>query len=152
MQETELNIIHKFGLYLCFGSGLAWLWCCVILSWAVSPFQAAGCCTDILRTCLALLNTSAFISTMVFAEVARSEFHGADPTKWRPEDGGWEYHIVSTVSEWLMALSLDLAILSLTPDFNKLQFEEPKIIVNVEQRGFLNVGNDEDFQSDSMIV
>jgi len=152
-QETEVYIIHKLGLYLCFGCGLVWLWCSVLLSWSLSPFQLEGsCCTELLRTVLALLNTSTFISTMLFAEVARSQFHGDDPAKWGPEDGGWDYHIVSTVSEWVMALSLDLAILTLTPDFSKLQFEEPKIIVNVERRGFLNAEDDDEFQNNSLIV
>ena len=58
----------------------------------------------------------------------------------------------STVSQWVMVLSLDLAILSLAPDFTKLEFEEPKIIVNMEQTGFLNVGADDEFQSNSMVV
>ena len=58
----------------------------------------------------------------------------------------------STVSEWLMVLSLDLAILTLVPDFTKLEFEEPKIIVNVEQIGFLNTGADDEFQSNSMVA
>ena len=51
-----------------------------------------------------------------------------------------------------MVLSLDLAILTLVPDFTKLEFEEPKIIVNVEQIGFLNTGADDEFQSNSMVA
>ena len=50
-----------------------------------------------------------------------------------------------------MALSLDLAIFTLTPDFRKLELQEPKIIVHVEQIGFLNVGEDEEFQN-SLVV
>ena len=35
---------------------------------------------------------------------------------------------------------------------NQLEFEEPKIIVNVEQIGFLNTGADDEFQSNSMVA
>ena len=59
----------------------------------------------------------------------------------------------STVSEWLMVLSLDLAVLTLAPDFTKLELEEPKIIiVNLEQIGFLSAGVEDEFQSNSMVV
>ena len=75
---------------------------------------------------------------------ALARFHGDDPTKWGPGDGGWSFHIVSTVSEWLMALSLDLAILSLVPEFRQLEFEDPRIIVNIERRGFIDSVDMED--------
>ena len=58
----------------------------------------------------------------------------------------------STVSEWLMVLSFDLAVLTLAPDFTKLEFEEPKIVVNLEQIGFLSAGVEDEFQSNSMVV
>ena len=51
-----------------------------------------------------------------------------------------------------MVLSMDLAVLTLAPDFTKLEFEEPKIIVNLEQIGFLNVGAEDEFQNNSMVV
>ena len=51
-----------------------------------------------------------------------------------------------------MVLSLGLAIMTLASDFTKLEFEEPKIIVNLEQIGFLSVGAEDEFQSNSMVV
>ena len=87
--------MHKFGLYLCFLSGLVWLWCLVTLTWVLSPFQPGRYwCIPLVRTVLASFATSTFISSTVFGLLASSEFHGEDPTKWRPEDGGWEFHIV----------------------------------------------------------
>ena len=46
-----------------------------------------------------------------------------------------------------MVLSLDLAVLTLAPDFTKLELEEPKIVVNLEQIGFLSAGVEDEFQS-----
>ena len=51
-----------------------------------------------------------------------------------------------------MVLSLDLAVLTLAPDFTKLELEEPKIVVNLEQIGFLSAGVEDEFQSNSMVV
>ena len=56
--------------------------------------------------------------------------------------------IFSTVSEWVMALSLDLSILTLVPEFKLLTFAEPKIIVNIERRGFMNIDTDQQRQED----
>ena len=47
-----------------------------------------------------------------------------------------------------MAFSLDLSILSLVPEFKQLQFEDPRIIVNIERRGFLEIdAEDDSYQS-----
>ena len=71
------------------------LWCLVTLTWVLSPFQPGRYwCIPLVRTVLASFATSTFISSTVFGLLASSEFHGEDPTKWRPEDGGWEFHIV----------------------------------------------------------
>lgn len=49
---------------------------------------------------------------------------GSDVLKWQPEDGGFEMHLVSTVSEWICAtatmsyvalLHEEFKYLSLTP-------------------------------------
>ena len=95
MQETEVELVHNFGLYLCLLSGLVWLWSLVILTWVLSPFQPGRyCCIPLVRTILAASATSTFISTEVFGQLARAEFHGEDPTQWSPGDGGWQWHIV----------------------------------------------------------
>ena len=95
LQETEVELVHKIGLYLCFLSGLVWVWCLVSLTWVLSPLQPGRyCCVPLLRTTLAASTTSTFVSSTVFGEVARSQFHGEDPRRWGPEDGGWQCHIV----------------------------------------------------------
>ena len=47
------------------------------------------------------------------------------------------------MSEWVVALSLDLSILTLVPEFKLLKFAEPKIIVNIERRGFMNIDTEQ---------
>jgi len=145
-QETEVYWVHKIGLYLCFGCGVLWLWALAYTSSGLYPIQSSRLML-VSRCILLVINTSTFLSVLIFGEVARSKFHGDDPTKWKPSDGGWNFHIVSTVSEWIMAISLDFAILSLVPEFKQLEFEDPKIIVHIERRGFMEVNADDDYAS-----
>jgi hypothetical protein len=52
---------------------------------------------------------------------------GKDPRKWYPEDGGWEMHVASTVSEWIVATSFCVFILSFVREFQKINLEEPQV-------------------------
>jgi len=52
---------------------------------------------------------------------------GKDPRKWYPEDGGWEMHVVSTVSEWIVATSFCVYILSFVQEFRVINIEEPQV-------------------------
>ena len=52
---------------------------------------------------------------------------GDDPRKWYPKDGGWEMHVVSTVSEWIVATSFCVYILSFVQEFRTISIEEPQV-------------------------
>ena len=56
-----------------------------------------------------------------------------DSTKWLPTDGGWSWHCASTVSEWLMAATIDLVILSLVPEFRRIGLESPRIRLIIDR-------------------
>jgi len=147
-QETEVWSVHILGLYLCFGLGLIWIWCCVLTSYYLYPMTTTKSML-MLRMILAIVNSTAFVLMSVAAEVARYYYHGQDPTKWDPDDGGWSWHVVSTVSEWIMALTLDLTILSLVLEFKKIGLDEPRIIVHVDTvNSFLDIENS-DFPDNS---
>merc|ERR1712179_880900 len=80
-------------------------------------------------------------------------YHGDDPTKWDPDDGGWSWHVLSTVSEWVMALALDLTFLSLVMEFKKIGLDEPRIIVHVDTvNNFLDIGNPDYSDSSSSML
>lgn len=51
-------------------------------------------------------------------------------------DGGWRYHVASSVSEWIVATIFSFYILSFTDEFKFIQFEHPEIsfvIFDIEQ-------------------
>jgi len=142
-QETEVWTVHIIGLYLCFGLGMLWMWCCVVTSFHLHPLTTSKFML-VVRSFLALVNSCAFLLMMIAAEVAKYYYHGSDPTKWDPDDGGWSWHVVSTVSEWIMALALDLCILSLVMEFRKIGLEGPRIVVNLDtMNSFLEINNSE---------
>jgi len=57
----------------------------------------------------------------------RFSLAGKDPRKWYPEDGGWEMHVASTVSEWIVATSFCVYILSFVQEFRVINIEEPQV-------------------------
>lgn len=52
---------------------------------------------------------------------------GSDPRKWNPADGGWIMHVVSTVSEWVVAICFCLYILSFAQEFREITFTHPQV-------------------------
>jgi hypothetical protein len=42
-------------------------------------------------------------------------------------DGGFRYHVASTLSEWIVATIFSFYILSFTDEFKYIQFEHPEI-------------------------
>jgi hypothetical protein len=51
----------------------------------------------------------------------------SDTNKWRPDDGGWELHLASTISEWVLCITYCVLVLSFVPEFYNLELEAPVI-------------------------
>jgi hypothetical protein len=58
---------------------------------------------------------------------------GSNTQKWQPEDGGWELHLTSTISEWILCITYSVLILTFVPEFYNLEFEAP--IVKFKKEG-----------------
>ena len=68
-----MSVVHKMGLYLCFGSGVLWLWCLVYITLALHPVQSSR----LLLSCRVLacaLNSATFAVMLICGEVARARF------------------------------------------------------------------------------
>ncbi len=57
---------------------------------------------------------------------------GVDRLKWDSEDGGWGLHVTSAVSEWLIALSFNIFILTFVEEFKKFKIDSNKLIQSEE--------------------
>lgn len=131
-QETEVSQIHWIGFYLCFVLSLVWTWATVLASYSLHPISTSKVLL-FSRLFLACCYSLTMAVMLVAGAVAKSKFDGKDPTKWSPEDGGWNWHCASTGSEWLMALSMDLIILSLVPEFRRIGLEAPRIRLIIDR-------------------
>jgi len=143
-QETEVSLIHWLGFYLCFFLGLAWTWGSVLASYSLYPLATAKWLL-VTRLILACIYSVTLTVMLVAGAVAREQFHGKDNTKWMPGDGGWYWHCASTGSEWLMAFSLDLTILSLVPEFRRIGLDSPRIRIIIDRtNSVLDITEDDD--------
>ncbi|XP_017773455.1 PREDICTED: DNA damage-regulated autophagy modulator protein 2 [Nicrophorus vespilloides] len=123
-QETNLLIVHLIGAVMAFGLGSAYQ----ITMWRVTVLtDPESRCLRNFRFVLSMLSTIACIVSFSFAVPAAIQFTGKDLTKWKREDGGYTYHLLSTSFEWVCATSTMFFILTFAPDFKKISLEPPKI-------------------------
>lgn len=79
-----------------------------------------------MRIVLALVDTASLVTTVItgFLAILILEQHGEDTgtdiSEWSLESPGWVLHITSTASEWIMAISFDIFILTMWVDFSDL--------------------------------
>lgn len=146
-QETNIIVVHLIGALLCFGPGTVYIWLQVGLSYLVSPiinkiYMAHG------RLFLAIVCTTAFLTSCIAGPISMSQFHGEDKTKWYPDDGGFELHVVSTVAEWVLAIAFDVFILTYAGEFRRITMASPQVYLGIEEMRitvpYEDTGNDED--------
>ncbi|KAI4498707.1 hypothetical protein M0802_006174 [Mischocyttarus mexicanus] len=125
-QETSVLIVHMIGAILCFGGGTAYFWTQAVCSLYLHPL---GCSLRMahLRTALSTFCTICFFVIFITGFLAKLAYKGTNPQKWYKDDGGWELHIASTVTEWICAIAFSLYILTFTDEFRDIRMSHPKI-------------------------
>ncbi len=131
-QETNVFPVHFIGAILAFGVGALYLWTQIHSSLVLLSITH-GSKTLWIRILLSVVCSVGFITAIVAESIARSEFHGHDKSKWLPTDGGWTPHVVSTVSEWIVALAFDVFILTFVNEFKQIALSMPNIVVRVNR-------------------
>ncbi|KYN40136.1 DNA damage-regulated autophagy modulator protein 2 [Trachymyrmex septentrionalis] len=141
-QETSVIVVHLIGAFLCFGGGTAYFWTQAVCSFCLYP---SGCSLRIaqFRTALSTFCTVCFIVIVITGVLAHSAYKGTNPRKWHKEDGGWELHVVSTITEWLCAIAFCTYILTFTEEFRDIRIIPPKVICNMHRlsrgAGYVNL-------------
>ncbi|PSN45364.1 hypothetical protein C0J52_06521 [Blattella germanica] len=123
-QETNVIIVHLTGAFLCFGLGTVYIWLQAICSYYLHPLVNTIFMAH-LRVALAMLCTVFFILLSITGVISHLQFN----------DGGWEMHVVSTVSEWIVATSFCVFILTFVREFRTIAIEEPQFLLTVERMG-----------------
>lgn len=125
-QETNVRIMHYVGAFLCFGCGTVYFWIQAFISYSLQPFIGTLIKSHI-RMGLAALCTIFFIVIAVTGIISHILYEGQDPRKWYPSDGGWYYHVASSVSEWIMSMIFSFYILSFTDEFRLIGLDHPPV-------------------------
>lgn len=125
-QETNVRIVHFTGAFFAFGVGTLYFWMQAFISYLVHPF-AGSLLKAHIRLGMAIICTVLFFVIAVTGIISHILFQGKDPRKWRPSDGGWKYHVVSSISEWVVATVFSFSILTFTDEFRDIHFDHPPI-------------------------
>lgn len=135
-QETNVRIVHFTGAFICFGLGTVYFWVQAYLSYSIQPYAGSTQLAHI-RLGLAALCMVCFIIVAVTGIISHILYNGQDPRKWYPSDGGWKYHVASSIAEWIIATIFCFYILTFTDEFKLLTFDHPPIsIAGYERAGY----------------
>ncbi|KAI1295460.1 DNA damage-regulated autophagy modulator protein 2 [Halotydeus destructor] len=130
-QETNVFRVHMIGAMTCFTFGLLFAWLQTIMS-----FQMIGVVNTVhvarIRMFLSTIMTFSYATSMICGPRAFKEFHGKDPTNWHYDDGGWTLHVISTVAEWISALSLDFFILTFVREMHLISLSSPRVMFVID--------------------
>ncbi|XP_043515743.1 uncharacterized protein LOC122531689 [Frieseomelitta varia] len=136
-QETSVIVVHFIGALLCFGGGTAYFWTQAVCSFYLHPL---GCSLRLahLRAALSTFCTVCFVITLITGVLARLAYKGTNPRKWYKEDGGWELHVASTITEWLCAVAFCVYILTFTEEFRDVRVTHPKVVYTLNRTRLSN--------------
>lgn len=129
-QETNALTMHFIGAYGLFGLGSLYLLVQAYLTYNYHSYAPCAVGLAYTRFALAILCIILFVVVTVTGVIASKHFKGKDPRKWYPSDGGWEYHVVSSISEWILATLFCLYILTFTNEFKRISFDHPKVSID----------------------
>ncbi|XP_075226629.1 DNA damage-regulated autophagy modulator protein 2 [Lycorma delicatula] len=125
-QETNVFVVHVIGAFMCFGVGTVYFWIQAVCSYHMQPVaNTIGVAR--LRAVIAVICSVVFVIMASCGVTAHLQFHGSDPRKWYPKDGGWVFHVISSVSEWIMALCFCTFILSFSHEFRDVILLHPQL-------------------------
>ncbi|XP_046670237.1 DNA damage-regulated autophagy modulator protein 2 [Homalodisca vitripennis] len=140
-QETNVIYVHFAGALLCFGIGTVYFWVQAILSYHMHPV-ANSLAMARLRVMLSVITSVLFFVIVVTGIISHLQFHGSNPRKWHPEDGGWVLHVISTASEWIVAICFCLYILSFSSEFREITFTHPQIFLRMGRQQILETNEE----------
>lgn len=126
-QETNVRPVHYAGAFLAFGLGTVYYWMQAYISYYLQPYIGSMLKAHV-RLAIAVLCTIFFIIVAVTGIISHILFNGTDPRKWYPSDGGWEYHVASSISEWIVATAFCFYILTFTDEFRAMQIDHPPLL------------------------
>lgn len=139
-QETNVRMAHYIGALLTFGLGSVYFWIQACISYYILPHHGSLFKAH-LRIAFAAIGTVLFFIVAITGIISHILFNGYNPRKWLPSDGGWYYHVVSSICEWIVSTIFSFYILSFTDEFRVLSFDHPPLT-------FIEIDNQQGFNDD----
>lgn len=128
-QELQLFTVHMIGAVSAFGFGLLYCIAQTRLTYSMRTIMTSGLFLARCRLALTILLAITFFSSIIFGPISIKYFHGTDTTNWKPGDGGYIFHLISSICEWISALSIDFFILSFVHEFKLMSISSPKFYI-----------------------
>lgn len=127
-QETNSLPTHLTGAIMVFGLGTLYCWMQAFISHLMRNQATSSALSSCTRFILSALITVFFIITLAAggaASAAYKEQHKnmsdmAPELKWKKTDDGYNAHLASTFSEWLMSICFLLYFLTYFREFQKI--------------------------------
>ncbi|XP_060082883.1 DNA damage-regulated autophagy modulator protein 2-like [Ylistrum balloti] len=120
-QVDTMKPPHYAGAFLCFGAGMVYAWVQVVITWKIRQFdviQQQGrqrfLAAQISQIVTSVLSTILFVTFAVSKTKYNKARDAGLGTKW---DTLRPVFLVSTISEWLLTLSVTLFLLTFIPGF-----------------------------------
>lgn len=121
-QKTTLFSMHLVGAILTFGIGALYVFIQTALSYLMQPHIHSKTMFWT-RLSFGIWTLSSIISMFVSSVIMYSTLPGVEVNKklhWTPGEPGFTAHIISTISEWSLALSFISFFLTYIRDFKKI--------------------------------
>ncbi|XP_056129889.1 DNA damage-regulated autophagy modulator protein 2b [Lampris incognitus] len=124
-QKTTLFSMHLVGAVLTFGVGALYILVQILISLKMQPhFHSKA--TFRVRLAIGIWTVASIISMFVSSVIMYSSLPGVDVAHklhWIPGEMGYTAHIISTISEWSLALSFVSFFLTYIRDFQKIDLQ-----------------------------
>ncbi|XP_077994968.1 DNA damage-regulated autophagy modulator protein 2-like [Glandiceps talaboti] len=126
-QETNVIIVHVIGASMVFGFGVSYTILQTGITYGMYP-ERNGISICRIRLFISIVSIVSMIIAMIsaiFAHLEWQDHHDShdDSQHWKPTDGGYAAHLVSTVAEWVMAFAFMFFFFTYVRDFQKVDME-----------------------------
>ncbi|XP_007428749.1 DNA damage-regulated autophagy modulator protein 2 isoform X1 [Python bivittatus] len=120
-QKNVIRFMHSLGAFLTFGIGIIYILVQTIISYKMQP-QIHGKDIFWIRLTILLWCTVSTVSMSISSFILLN-LNGIDSLwkqHWDPQEKGYVFHIISTISEWSLASSVLSFFLTFIRDFQKI--------------------------------
>lgn len=142
-QETNVIVIHLIGALLAFVVGSVYCWIQTWMSYKMKDLPGNSVLMRRIRVLISVLTFVFMIMLFTFPPLSSSKIPpGSNVTiieYWKPGLPGYNLYLVGTISEWLLALSTVVFLLTYSKEFKCFRMFSPECTHNKEKRSNFNI-------------